>query len=478
MSKLSKVVVTVSCLAAVSAAACAYVFAGQKYSSVYFPNTIINGVEASGMTVNQLKDRISENVSEHVIVVEALTGAESIVGKEIGLKPVFDEKLDQVLSAQKPITWGMHVFGEENMTFDLTAVCDENLLAQTVAKLECSNKENMYPEGDGKISDYIPGKGYEFIPGTPGTLIDSTALITALLNAVMNLDSTLNLSAPKVYATSDFNSRLQAQIDELNKTVGVKMVFRRDTLTEILTGDVVNSWILTDKKGGVSLNKKKITAYVKDVIAPKFDTGRKTWTFVTYTKDTVEITGGSYGWKVNQAKEVEAIMSALLAGRDTTREPVYSCRPLNGSDEVFGPTFVEVNLTAQHLYFYKDNEMILESDIVTGNAARKMSTPPGCFYIFYMKKDAVLRGPDYASPVSYWMPFNQGIGLHDAKWRKVFGGTIYQRGGSHGCVNLPLATAKTIFENVTVGIPVVCYHVGDGVPNISSSLPPSPKKKD
>lgn len=57
------------------------------------------------------------------------------------------------------------------------------------------------------------------------------------------------------------------------------------------------------------------------------------------------------------------------------------------------------------------------------------------------------------------MPFNGNIGLHDATWRSTFGGTIYKTSGSHGCVNLPPAVAKTIFENIAAGVPVLCYHL-------------------
>ena len=66
------------------------------------------------------------------------------------------------------------------------------------------------------------------------------------------------------------------------------------------------------------------------------------------------------------------------------------------------------------------------------------------------------------------MPFNGGIGLHDANWRKTFGGTIYKTNGSHGCVNLPPAVAKTIYENISAGDPVLCYHL-DGTESASTS---------
>lgn len=73
-----------------------------------------------------------------------------------------------------------------------------------------------------------------------------------------------------------------------------------------------------------------------------------------------------------------------------------------------------MNLTAQHLFFYKDGELILESDFVSGNTSRGYTTPPGIFGLTYKQRDAVLKGENYRSPVKFWMPFNGGIGFHDA----------------------------------------------------------------
>ena len=65
---------------------------------------------------------------------------------------------------------------------------------------------------------------------------------------------------------------------------------------------------------------------------------------------------------------------------------------------------------------------------------------------------------EYETKVTYWMPFNGGIGLHDANWRSSFGGNIYQTNGSHGCINLPTAAAKEIYDRVYDGIPIICYY--------------------
>ena len=55
------------------------------------------------------------------------------------------------------------------------------------------------------------------------------------------------------------------------------------------------------------------------------------------------------------------------------------------------------------------------------------------------------------------MPFNGGIGFHDANWRGEFGGAIYKTNGSHGCVNLPPSKAAALYELVYKGMPVICY---------------------
>lgn len=55
------------------------------------------------------------------------------------------------------------------------------------------------------------------------------------------------------------------------------------------------------------------------------------------------------------------------------------------------------------------------------------------------------------------MLFNVHIGIHDASWWYFFGGDIYKRNGSHGCVNTPLYLAKRIFENIEEGTPIICY---------------------
>ena len=55
------------------------------------------------------------------------------------------------------------------------------------------------------------------------------------------------------------------------------------------------------------------------------------------------------------------------------------------------------------------------------------------------------------------MPFNGGIGLHDASWRNSFGGDIYINNGSHGCINLPLEAAEKLYNIINSEMPIIVY---------------------
>ena len=108
---------------------------------------------------------------------------------------------------------------------------------------------------------------------------------------------------------------------------------------------------------------------------------------------------------------------------------------------------------------------MLSSDVVTGNPNRGNATPQGTYTLTYKTRNAVLRGdrkPDgtysYETPVAYWMPFNGGIGFHDATWQSSFGGSRYKSHGSHGCINMPKQKAKEIYDLISDGTPVICHY--------------------
>lgn len=121
--------------------------------------------------------------------------------------------------------------------------------------------------------------------------------------------------------------------------------------------------------------------------------------------------------------------------------------------------YIEVNLSKQHLWVWDNHAVIYDSPLTSGATGANLATVVGTFHIYYKTTNTHLVGPGYDVPVQYWMPFYLGYGLHDASWRNGnFGGSDYYYGGSHGCVNLPLATAAFIYNWSQVGTPVYVHN--------------------
>ena len=119
-------------------------------------------------------------------------------------------------------------------------------------------------------------------------------------------------------------------------------------------------------------------------------------------------------------------------------------------------TYIEVSIAQQHMWFYENGKLLLDTDVVTGNKD-SADTPTGTYSIESRAQDTTLTGEGYSSFVSYWMGFYGGYGIHDASWRSSFGGDIYEGNGSHGCVNTPYEKVKIIYEHTDYGTPVYVY---------------------
>ena len=145
--------------------------------------------------------------------------------------------------------------------------------------------------------------------------------------------------------------------------------------------------------------------------------------------------------------------NATVTGTAHTKE-IYVSNKIYGI--ATGSNYVEVNISAQRMWLYRNGKCIVDTPVVTGTRY-SMDTPKGYFDMYSRATDTVLTGPGYASPVDYWMAFSGGCGIHDASWRSSFGGDIYTYNGSHGCINTPYNAVRTIYNNTYIGIPVIVY---------------------
>ncbi len=125
-----------------------------------------------------------------------------------------------------------------------------------------------------------------------------------------------------------------------------------------------------------------------------------------------------------------------------------------------------VSISKRHIWACSGAKQAHDSAVVTGMEMYPADlTPTGTYQIYDKLKNQDLTGSDstgsWNDHVNYWIPFLQNqygtYGFHDAAWRSNsdFGNIDpNSKEASHGCIELPLSTAKWLYGWVDVGTSV------------------------
>lgn len=431
---------------------------------IFFQNhfvfgTTINGVKCSGKSVEKAEKLIKDEAADFVMTITGRDGyEETIPGKDISLKVKFDDELEKEMEKQNPFGWVAALFTGKERSIACAISFDEDGLNEIFENLECFRQTEIIEPVSATL-EYKDGT-YEIVEEVLGNKIDKEAFKEALWEGMYEMASDFVMEERGCYVMpalmSDSEKLLEAK-KTMEGYLDVKITYVFGDSREKPDKSEISKWMYLNEDGTVGFDTEKVREYI-NVLGDKYNTYGKPHSFKTsYNDQVVEVTKGHYGWRMNREDETLALIEDIKVGEDKEKEPLWLQRAQVHGESDIGDTYVEVNLTAQHVWFYKDGTLLIDSGCVTGKVKSGWDTPEGIDGITYKDKDAVLRGANYATPVTYWMPFNGNIGLHDATWRNKFGGSIYINSGSHGCVNLPFKTAKTIFENVEAGIPVIVY---------------------
>ena len=431
--------------------------------SIYFKNhffigTYINGVNVSFKTVEEADNELLNESYNYVLEIrERNNVVEYIEGYKINFEYKRNNKIYELKKKQNGFLWPKFLLVQNVYNINNVYTYEKSLLDEEFNKLLCFAKENIIEPLDACF--HYNGTEYEIIKEVYGNKVNKDYLHAYILNSVLIGRETIDLEEINAYEYPDFISTSEKVIEvqkQLNTFVATIVYYSFDNEIEVLDGNIINEWLEVDQFMNVVFNEKKIKEYLKD-LSIKYDTYGNTRNFKTTTGKIVEVVGGNYGWKIDKNKEFDELINNIKSGKIIKKEPLYIQKAWGTRENDIGNTYVEINLTNQYLWFYKNGELIVQGDVVTGNVSRGNATPQGTYILNYKQKDATLKGAGYSSNVKYWMPFNCNIGIHDASWRGSFGGAIYKSDGSHGCVNTPEYLAKKIYENIEPGTPIVCY---------------------
>lgn len=452
----------------ISLAAVGTAMAEEGGDTVFVPGTSVNGLGIADLTVDEAAERIgSFYTKDYTLTIKERGGKkETITGEQIGFSVklpdgFLQEKLNQQNAAGR-------VFGpdvDNKYKTDMVSSFQSERLEQSIQALDCITGNGATAAADARISDYAEGEAFTVIPEIRGNQVDPEKAAEAIRAAVHTGAMEVDLEAlgcyiePRIYSGDE---TLKALCDTMNQCREMEITYIIGEESQVLPAAEICSWITGSSEGQIQVDREKAGAWIGN-LAAQYDTAGKTRQFSTVSGRIAEVTG-PYGWKIDQAAETDALIAMIRSGQSQTREPQYASTAAVRGEQDWGSTYAEVDLTGQHVYLVKDGAVIWDAPCVTGNISKKYDTPPGIFPLTYKQKDKVLRGAkradgtyEYESPVSFWMPFNGGIGFHDANWRSSFGGEIYKTGGSHGCINLPPDRVPAFYEQVYKGMPVICY---------------------
>uniref|UniRef100_UPI0040570EBC peptidoglycan binding domain-containing protein n=1 Tax=Agathobacter sp. TaxID=2021311 RepID=UPI0040570EBC len=458
MSTKKKILITSGIIAGILLTL--YIGLSVYFMSHFFFKVTINGIDVSGCSVAEAQEKMQTNLSTYALsIVERDGTTEAIPASEIDLVIEWDGQTEKLIENQNGFAWIVKLFQPDSFSNEVEMKYDEAKLSEKINALSCMKEEKQIEPVNAAISEYNAESGFSLVPSVPGTAINKEMLDAGIRESIMELKPELVLADALCYnlpAIADDHAPLLAAIDTLNKCVSTVLTYQVGSSTQVLDASTFVNWLTVSDDFTVSINDELLTEYVKS-LESTYNTAYKPKKLKTSYGAEVTITKGSYGWKINRDAEKTAIKENIFAGEAITRDLNYSMTANSHDGNDYGNSYVEINLTAQHLFLYVNGKLIVESDFVSGNSSKGWDSPTGAYPLTYKDKDAVLRGENYETPVTYWMPFAGNVGMHDATWRSSFGASIYKRDGSHGCINLPKSAAKTIFENIDAGFPVLCY---------------------
>ena len=465
-------------VAAVAVIAVGGFFYGSKmfhYQNYFFNGTTINGVDCSDMTAKEAETKIKEQAASYTLNVKFKDNdTKSVSGKDIDYTYAGDGSVESVLKKQNSFLWFLGNGGKEKDSQVTMQYSQEKLDAviDGFDEFQSADGENA------PASAYITFQNNEFeiVDAVMGEGMDLTLAKQCIENALINADTEVDLEKAGVYdgtlVTAD-DETLNAQKDQLNELVRASITYSMpDGTTQVLDGNTMKDWLAVDADGNYSKDENQWNERVKEYVAnlaATIDTDGKDHTFpATGIEGGVTISQEGYGWKVDQEQEIAKIAEEVDAHAADAREPQYAQREFAASTENngFGKTYVEVDASRQHIWLYKDGNLVVDGDCVTGLMEQSSYTKPGIYTTAAKENQKKLHGElqadgsySWERDVDSWIPFNGEIGFYDASWRSSFGGNLYLTAGSTtGSVALPTAVAQALYDNVDDGTPVIIYY--------------------
>ena len=436
------------------------------FISHFYFNTMINGRDFSGKTVSDVEDYLKQQVSGYSLTVREQNNETDVIsGADISLTYVENDDIRNALDSQNPLLWPSALFSQSSTDVTVEVGYDEAALTEKIQSLKAVTKEQTQP-----TSAYPKYDGNSFViqPETYGTAVDLEVLTEKVKQYITEFKTELRLMDESCYIMPTYtknSAEVQEACDTMNRYCQASITYTMDK-DVVVDKTLISTWLTCSDDMQVSVDYDSVRAWMRE-FGKTYDTVGTTRTITTPIGKTAQVSGGTYGWSVNEDQETQDLINSIQNAEVVEREPAYKQTAASRGAQDWGNTYLEVDMSAQHMWYIVNGSVVLETDVVTGRPTPDRETPQGVYSVVEKMRNKVLRGsidpatgkPEYETPVSYWMRITwTGIGFHDATWQAKFGGDWYQNHGSHGCINMPLDKAAQLYDMLEMHTPAIVHY--------------------
>lgn len=421
-----------------------YIIGYTYFKERFFVNTELNGMDVSQKTVQEVIDIYQKKGdSYNLMIQENETVLLDLHGTDINLQYKVESLIKSKFAKQNPYLWWRAYFSETKESIS------ENIFYDTEKLKELLSKETFLPESGRTApkSAEIVYDGEKFViqKEQAGTQLDAEKLEKAVADRIsgQNVEK-LDLAAEECYILPQYTEQSPEVVkacEQMNGYCNAQITYNFFGMyTEQVGKDKIAQWVTLGEDWQTGLNQDAVRQYLNTLAE-------------------------TYRGQMDVEKELPVLVSAIQNQEVKERTPEPDLNIYGG--RIGAGTYIEVDLTNQHMWYVEKGKVLLSCDVVTGLPTNARRTPAGNYRITEKMRNKILTGnivpetgePEYRTKVSYWMRItNSGVGFHDATWQPSFGGQRYKRHGSHGCINMPYSAAQQLYSLVSVGTRTVIHY--------------------
>lgn len=435
------------------------------YQATHFnANSKINGIEVSGLTADKALSKLqTTNLKNEVYI-----GNEQILdGKDtqMGFTNTDLPKVQKLLKNQ----WTFFPsFKKENY---LLMPSKQDQYRTVVLKQELEQKLiSMNQKLKAPVDAHVSLEQGKIVvsKSTDGTQYDVAGLLKEYEK--QGYSSEIRLDPVILSAIKEDSEVVKDEVKKLEEFLASTVEYKvQDKVYPLKASELIqNATLSADMK--ISIDPANIKNKIAEINKAQSTLG-KDFTFTTHSGSVIKVKGQGYGWALDVEKEAALIQEAFEKGEKSISASNINGNGWNGEgygyettdNNGIGGTYAEISIAEQRIWLYKDGQLVLTTNVVTGKHSTGEDTSPGVWYILFKRTPYTLKGSavgkaDYAVDVDYWAPFtNSGQGFHDAGWRTNWASNAYLTQGSGGCVNVSPSVMKAVYDNLSVYEPVIVY---------------------